>query len=152
LRRAGTDIRRTLIGEVFVEGWAHYTELLALEEGFHADDPRFALGVALDGLRRVARLSAAIGLHTGAMTVEDAAACFTRDAHVSGPAALAEAQRGLYDPTYVRYTWGRLAILALRERARAAWGAEFTPARFHRALLDLGSPPLGLLDTALERG
>jgi hypothetical protein len=152
LRRAPTDVRRTLISEVFLEGWAHYTEALALEEGFRGDDPRFAVGVALDGLRRVTRLTCAIGLHTGAMTVEDAAARFAGDAYVSGPAALAEAGRGIYDPTYGRYTWGRLTILDLRDRARAAWGAAFSLSRFHRALLDLGSPPLGLLDTILERG
>lgn len=42
--------------------------------------------------------------------------------------------------------------MALRERARAAWGSGFSLLRFHRALLDLGSPPLGLLYTALVRG
>jgi uncharacterized protein (DUF885 family) len=85
------------------------------------------------------------------MTVDDATARFAGDAYVAGPAAHAEARRGLYDPTYGRYTWGRLAILALRDRARTAWGTQFTLARFHRALLDLGAPPLGLLHTALER-
>jgi hypothetical protein len=40
----------------------------------------------------------------------------------------------------------------LRERARATWGAGFTLQRFHKALLDLGAPPLGLIGTAIERG
>ncbi|GAA3510750.1 hypothetical protein GCM10022220_57380 [Actinocatenispora rupis] len=152
LRRAPSAVRRTLIGESFVEGWAHYAEEMALEEGFHADDPRFAAGVALEALVRVVRLSAAIGLHTGAMTVAEAAARFTADAYLQGPAALAEAYRGTFDPTYGRYTWGKLAILDLRERARRAWGAGFSLPRLHAALLALGSPPLGLLDTAVERG
>ena len=39
-----------------------------------------------------------------------------------------------------------------REQARAAWGAGFTLKRFHSALMALGSPPLGLLGTAIERG
>jgi uncharacterized protein (DUF885 family) len=39
-----------------------------------------------------------------------------------------------------------------REQARAAWGTGFTLKRFHSALLALGSPPLGLLGTAIERG
>jgi uncharacterized protein (DUF885 family) len=42
--------------------------------------------------------------------------------------------------------------MALRERARAAWGAGFSLKRFHTALMDLGSPPLGLISTALDRG
>jgi hypothetical protein len=77
---------------------------------------------------------------------------FAADTHLAGPAALAEASRGTFDPTYGRYTWGKLEIMALRERARAAWGAGFTLKRFHTALMDLGSPPLGLLGTAIERG
>ena len=40
----------------------------------------------------------------------------------------------------------------LREQARKRWGAGFTLLRFHTALLSLGSPPLGLLGTALDRG
>ena len=40
----------------------------------------------------------------------------------------------------------------LRERARKEWGDGFTLLRFHTALLALGSPPLGLLGTALTRG
>ncbi|MGA8113313.1 MAG: DUF885 family protein [Actinocatenispora sp.] len=152
LRRAPSAVRRTLIGEAFVEGWAHYVEEMALEEGFHAEDPRFAAGVALEALVRVVRLSVAIGLHTGAMGVDEAARRFRTDAFLQGPAALAEAYRGTFDPTYGRYTWGKLAILALRERARTEWGAGFSLPRLHAALLDLGSPPLGLLDTAVQRG
>jgi uncharacterized protein (DUF885 family) len=77
---------------------------------------------------------------------------FEADTHLSGPAALSEARRATFDPTYGRYTWGKLEILKLRERARKQWGAAFTLQRFHKALLDLGSPPLGLLGTAVERG
>jgi uncharacterized protein (DUF885 family) len=42
--------------------------------------------------------------------------------------------------------------MALRDRARAAWGSGFSLLRFHSALLNLGSPPLGLLGTAIQRG
>jgi uncharacterized protein (DUF885 family) len=100
----------------------------------------------------VTRLACSIGLHTGAMSVTDAARRFEADAFLAGPAALSEARRGTFDPTYGRYTWGKLAVLDARERARAAWGADFSLPRFHAALLDLGSPPLGLLGTAIERG
>jgi len=71
---------------------------------------------------------------------------------MAGPAALSEARRATFDPTYGRYTWGKLEILDLRERARRAWGASFSLRRFHTAMLSLGSPPLGLLGTAVERG
>jgi hypothetical protein len=152
LRRTRGDVRRTLFSSAFVEGWAHYAEELCVEEGFLADDPRFAFGVWLEALVRVTRLACALGVHTAGMTVEEAAARFEADTHLTGPAALSEARRATFDPTYGRYTWGKLEILALRERARTAWGAGFTLKRFHTALMDLGSPPLGLIGTAIERG
>jgi hypothetical protein len=149
LRRAPTEVRRVLHSLSFCEGWAHYVEEVCLEEGFRARDPRFAIGVALEALVRVTRLSCAIGLHTGAMDQEEATARFMRDAHLARAGAAAEARRGTFDAAYGRYTWGKLEIMRLRERARAAWGEEFTLPRFHSALLALGSPPLGLLDAAL---
>ncbi|WP_049562362.1 DUF885 family protein [Nonomuraea sp. SBT364] len=149
LRAAGSDVRRLLQSMSFIEGWAHYAEELCVEEGFEADDPRFEIGVWVEALIRVTRLACAIGVHTGVMTVEDAAARFESDTHLAGPAALAEARRASFDPTYGRYTWGKLVILDLRERARREWGAAFTLRRFHKAMFDLGSPPLGLLDAIL---
>jgi hypothetical protein len=152
LRQAGSDVRRALQGEAFIEGWAHYAEELAVEEGFRDGDPRYAVGVAVEALIRVTRLACSIGVHTGAMTVPEAARRFAEDAYLAGPAALAEARRATYDPTYGRYTWGKLEILRLREEARRTWGAGFSLPRFHRALLDLGSPPLGLMGAAIIRG
>jgi hypothetical protein len=152
LRRVTSDVRRTVHSSAFVEGWAHYAEELCVEEGFGADDPRIVIGVWLEALVRVTRLACAIGVHTAGMTVEQAARRFEADTHLSGPAALSEARRATFDPTYGRYTWGKLEILRLRERARKEWGTGFTLHRFHEALLDLGSPPLGLLGTAVERG
>jgi hypothetical protein len=152
LRRLTSEVRQTVHSNAFVEGWAHYAEELCVEEGFGADDVRIVIGVWLEALVRVTRLACAIGVHTAGMTIEEAARRFETDTHLSGPAALSEAQRGTFDPTYGRYTWGKLEILKLRERAKKEWGNGFTLQRFHKALLDLGSPPLGLLGTAVERG
>ncbi|HET6192430.1 MAG TPA: DUF885 family protein [Trebonia sp.] len=152
LRHAAGDVRRTLFSDAFVEGWAHYAEELSVEEGFLAGDPRFAIGVWLEALVRVTRLACALGVHTAGWTVDDAAARFAADTHLTGEAALSEARRATFDPTYGRYTWGKLEIMRRREQARAAWGAGFTLKRFHSALLALGSPPLGLLGTAIGRG
>jgi hypothetical protein len=152
LRRMTSEVRRTVHSSAFVEGWAHYAEELCVEEGFGAEDPQIVIGIWLEALVRVTRLACAIGVHTAGMTVEQAARRFEADTHLTGPAALSEARRATFDPTYGRYTWGKLEILKLRERARKEWGPGFTLQRFHKALLDLGSPPLGLLGTAVERG
>jgi len=152
LRHVTSEVRRTLHSSAFVEGWAHYGEELCVEEGFGGSDPRIPVGVWLEALVRVTRLACAIGVHTAGMTIDDAARRFEADTHLSGPAALSEARRATFDPTYGRYTWGKLEILKLRERARKDWGAGFTLQRFHKAMLDLGSPPLGLLGTAIQGG
>ena len=152
IRHAPTDVRRTLHSSAFIEGWAHYAEELCVEEGFAADDPRFAIGVWLEALVRITRLACAIGVHSAGMTVAEGAARFEADTHLAGPAALSEARRATFDPTYGRYTWGKLEIMKLRDEARQQWGAGFTLNRFHASLLSLGSPPLGLMGTAIVRG
>ncbi|MEX0659349.1 MAG: DUF885 family protein [Egibacteraceae bacterium] len=150
LRRAPGDVRKALHSPAFVEGWAHYAEELLVEEGFRDGDPRYAVGVACKALLRVTRLLVSIGVHTGAMSMEEATAAFERDAYLPEPSAQAEANRATFDPTYGRYTWGKLAIRELRDDARRRWGAGYGLQRFHRALLALGAPPLGLMDTALD--
>ncbi len=150
LRRAPSSVRRILLSPAFVEGWAHYVEELSLDLGFRDGDPRFAVGVMIEALVRVTRLAAALGIHSGAMTVEEAARRFEADAFLAGSAALSEARRATFDPTYGRYTWGKLAIRDAATKARRHWGAGYSHARFHKALLDLGAPPLGLIDTVLE--
>ena len=143
------DVRRSLFSEAFVEGWACYAEELMVEQGFRADDPRFAIGVYLDALVGVTGLASALGIHRGTMTVDDATARFEADAFLPGAAARSEAERATYDPTYGRYTWGKLEIMSLRDEALAAWGTKFSLRRFHEALLALGAPPLGTMGDAL---
>jgi len=143
------DVRRSLASLAFVEGWAHYAEELMVEAGFRHDDPRFAIGVWVEALVRVTRLASALGIHRGTMSVEEAAARFHDDAFLEGPAAQSEANRATFDPTYGRYTWGKLEILALRDEAIAQWGPRFNLRRFHEALLELGAPPLGTIGHAL---
>lgn len=152
LRRAPGEVRQSLFGYAFAEGWAHYGEELMVEVGFRGGDPRFQAGVALEALVRLCRLSSAIGLHRGSMTVDDSVELFQSQAFLPEPVARSEAQRGTFDPGYGMYTWGKWEILATRDAAKSAWGSGFSLRRFHDALLELGSPPLGLLGTAIERG
>jgi uncharacterized protein (DUF885 family) len=136
----------------FLEGWAHYAEELFVEEGFRADDPRYAIGVAVEALIRVTRLAVSLGVHTGAMTVAEGARRFEAEAFLRGSAARAEAERATFDPTYGRYTFGKLQIRRVRDEARRIWRSGYTHRRFHETLLGLGSPPLGLLDDAVRPG
>jgi hypothetical protein len=150
MRRVRTDVRRTLQSEAFVEGWAHYVEELCLDEGFRAGDPRYRVGVAIEGLVRVTRLACSIGVHSRTMTIDDAVRRFETDGFLRGPAARSEAVRSTFDPTYGRYTWGKLELLALRDESQARWGRRYSHARLHTALLDLGSPCLGLMGQVID--
>src|SRR5699024_6539758 len=152
MRTLQSPVRRALHSMTFAEGWAHYAEEMLLEEGFGAyaaervagedfldgtewTPDHYEIGVWVEALIRVTRLSVAIGVHTEEMTVEQGAARFAQDTPLRGRAALSEAHRATFDPTYGRYTWGKLEILRLRERARKEWGSAFSLPRFHRALL-----------------
>ena len=133
LRHVTSEVRRTLHSSAFIEGWAHYGEELCVEEGFGAEDPRIPVGVWLEALVRVTRLACAIGVHTAGMAIDDAARRFESDTHLSGPAALSEARRATFDPTYGRYTWGKLGD---PQAARA--GQERLGRRLHLAALPQG--------------
>lgn len=149
MRHVGSPTRRTLWSELFFEGWAHYCEEMCLVEGFRDGDPRFQAGVAIEALVRLVRLENAVAIHTGGWDVTEGAHRFERDAFLSGPAATAEATRGLFEPTYVRYALGKLLMLRAGDRARRIWGAGYSRSRFHREVLALGSPPFGIVESAL---
>ena len=150
LRSLTSDVRRALLSNSFAEGWAHYSEELFVEEGFRSSDPRFAIGVYIEALVRVTRLAVAIGLHTRSLSLDEAVRRFEDDAYLAHATAKSEAVRATFDPTYGHYTWGKLEVLRLRERARTSWATGYSHRRFHDAMLALGSPPLGLLDHALR--
>jgi hypothetical protein len=150
LRAVPSDVKKSLHSSAFVEGWGHYAEELVLEQGYRDDDPRFQVGVALKALLRITRMAVAIGVHAGTLSIDEAVERFRHDAFVHTAVAEAEVARATFDPTYGRYTWGKLEILRLRDEARRRWGAGFTLRRFHDALLALGAPPLGLIDAALD--
>ncbi|HEX5120183.1 MAG TPA: DUF885 family protein [Pseudonocardiaceae bacterium] len=149
LRGLVSDVRRSLSSAAFVEGWAHYSEELFAEQQFRSGDPRYVIGMCVEALLRATRLYCSIGLHTGGMSVEDAAARFAAVSFLRGTAALGEARRGTYDPTYGRYTLGKLEIGRVRQRAMEVWQAGYSHRRFHDALLGLGMPPIGLLERAM---
>jgi uncharacterized protein (DUF885 family) len=149
-QRNGSLARKVYLSPSFVEGWAHYTEQLAIESGLGRDGHAAELAQIHDALLRDCRLLASIGLHTQGWTVEQATRLFQEKAWFEEHPAQREAIRGTFNPEYFCYTLGKLAIL----KAREEWlGKRFggNLRRFHDALLGSGCPPIGLLDSILER-
>ncbi len=141
----------------FVEGWAHYTELMMAEEGFGAQDgdklraAKIRLAQSDEALLRLCRLCSAVMLHCQGKSVAEAAKFFEDNCHYEPKPSLSEATRGTFDPGYLNYTLGKLQILKLRADWKRQEGDKFTLKRFHDELLRHGSPPLRLLRAVMLR-
>jgi uncharacterized protein (DUF885 family) len=135
LRPAPSRVATALWNDVLGEGWAHYCEEAAFDAGFRDGDPEAEVAMRTDALVRAARLLCAVGMHTQAMTLEEAAAEFEATAGLDPDHARLEAVRGTWDPGYFSYTLGKLEILALRDRV----GSDLRG--FHDRLLAGGTPP-----------
>ena len=141
----------------FVEGWAHYTEKMMLDEGFgrsKSDTPteeeikraaKYRLAQSDEALLRLCRLCASIKMHTQGMTVDDATKFFVDNCYYEEKTSRQEAMRGTFDPGYLYYTLGKLQILKLREDYKAQEGDKFSLKKFHDEMLKHGMPPIRLL-------
>ena len=135
----------------FGEGWAHYAEQMMIDEGFAAGSPEARLGQLADALLRNCRFVVSIGVHTGGMTMEQAAGRFVDDCKQDAATAQQQAERATFDPGYFAYTLGKLQILALRAEAKQRLGAKFSLQQFHDALLGHGAPPVALIHDRVLR-
>jgi uncharacterized protein (DUF885 family) len=147
-----SKVRKVFSANTNVEGWAHYCEQMMLDEGFHADDPRYRLAQLQDALLRDVRFIVGIRMHADNMTMAEAQKMFETDAYQPAPVALSETKRGTSDPTYGYYTLGKLMILKMRDDLRdlrTKSGASFSLREFHDAFLELGPLPLPLMRKAI---
>jgi uncharacterized protein (DUF885 family) len=126
----------------FVEGWAHYTEQMMIDEGFGNGDPKIRLGQLADALLRLCRFVVGIREHTEGMTVERATRFFMENAYMGETPSRIEAERGTFDPTYLVYTVGKLAILKMRDDYKRYRGKDYSLQEFHDRLLENGNAPL----------
>lgn len=138
----------------FVEGWAHYTELLLIESGYAGPSAKpgdavlaakYRLAQSDEALLRLCRLCAAIQMHCLGGSVDEATQFFMKHCHYEEKPARQEAIRGTFDPGYCYYTLGKLQILKLRRDYEAQEGARFSLRKFHDELLRHGAPPIQLL-------
>jgi uncharacterized protein (DUF885 family) len=144
-----SDVRRVVGANSNIEGWAHYCEQMVIDEGFHAEDPRYRLAQIQDALLRDARFIAGIRMHTKGMTVAQAEDFFVKEGYQPRPVARSESKRGTSDATYGYYTMGKLMILKLREDYKARQGAQYSLQNFHDTFIRLGPLPLALIRKAM---
>jgi uncharacterized protein (DUF885 family) len=120
-----------------------------LDEGYHADDPRYRLAQLQDALLRDARFIVGIRMHTQGMTMAQAEEFFVKEGYQVPPVARAETKRGTSDATYGYYTMGKLMILKMRADYMAKAGPGATLQGFHDAFIKLGPLPIPLVRKAL---
>jgi uncharacterized protein (DUF885 family) len=156
--RFPSRVRKILGSNTNVEGWAHYTEQMMLDNGYGqpgtgAKDERDAkflrLGQLQDALLRNARFIVGIQMHTGNMTYEQAVDFFQKEGYQPKETAVVEAKRGAGDPTYLYYTLGKLEIMKLRADLQKKEGAAFSLEKFHDEFLSQGFPPIKIVREAL---
>ena len=141
----------------FVEGWAHYTEKMMLDEGFgRSENPeptpeeaqraaKYRLAQSSEALLRLCRLLASVQMHTQGMSVDEATKFFVDNCYYEEKPARQEAMRGTYDPGYLNYTLGKLQMLKLREDYKTQEGENFSLKKFHDEVLKHGMPPIRVL-------
>ena len=151
LRTVPSRLRQVSSAASNTEGWAHYCEQMAIEEGFGGGDPRFELAQLAMAQQRIGRLVVGISMHTQGMTYEEAVRLFEERCAMAPVNAEREARRGAIDPTDLAYTLGKWRILELRDEVRHGLGARYSPRVFHDAFLKQGGSPLPLVRAAMLR-
>jgi len=150
-----TKVEKVFGSYAFIEGWAHYTEQMMVDEGFgenlgasqsdHLRAAKYRLAQTDEALLRLCRFCVSIQMHCQGMTVDEATRFFQQNCYYEQKTARQEAMRGTFDPEYLYYTLGKLEILKLREDYRRQEGGNFTLQKFHDEMLRHGAPPLPLL-------
>jgi uncharacterized protein (DUF885 family) len=151
-RRLPSHTRKNLWTPLTVEGWALYCEDMMGEEGFYrtAEEMLFQ---RVHLLWRAVRVLLDVGLHTRAMSFEDAVSQLIERLHVDRSSAEAEVRRYCAWPGYqLCYAVGRRELRRLRDDFKARRGDGFTLRGFHDAVLGYGGLPVTLIRWGLGLG
>jgi len=152
-----TPLEKILGSYAFIEGWAHYSEQMLIDEGYGEVGPaaanqpvalkaaKYRLAQLDESMLRLCRLCVAIKMHCQGMSLEDGSKFFQDNCYYGEKPSYAEARRGTFDPGYANYTLGKLMILKLRKDYQTQKEASFSLQKFHDEFLRHGMPPIPLL-------
>ncbi len=130
-------------GSSHSEGWALYSERLAVEQGWYEGDVPGLLGALGSELFRARRLVVDTGLHSKG---------WTRQQAIDYGIGAQEVERYVVWPGQAcAYMIVMLRILELRENAKEALGDKFSLPGFHDVVLRTGSVPLDVLAKVLDQ-
>ena len=146
-QRLENPIRRTHSESARAEGWATYLEEMLIQAGIAEDNPRIRELFYAALIKRGSRFFAEIGMHTGAMSLDEA------NAYMMEWVPYMEEDIGRYDLVgYLRrpglgsmYLLGKTQIEQLISERAFQLGDEFNLGEFHDDLLSRGVIPLTLI-------
>ena len=134
----------------YTEGWALYSEQLAVEVGM-TKDLYDELGVLQSEMFRANRLVVDTGIHFKKWTREEAMEYMKETTGMSDTEVRVEIERYIVWPAQATsYKMGMLKILELRDRAKNEMGDKFDLKKFHSIVLDQGIVPLFILEDLID--
>ena len=140
------EFRKHIHNAAYAEGWGLYTERLADEMGLYtAAVDRMGM-FAADSMR-ACRLVVDTGLHALGWSRQQAIDYMVDNSPLKESMCRPEIDRYIVSPGQAcSYMVGRLEIQRMRAEAEQRQGSDFDVKKFHSAVLDSGSLPLGVLD------
>jgi uncharacterized protein (DUF885 family) len=144
------EIRRQHSDNIFIEGWALYTEEMLSRTGLYPVNSASQGQVLRLSRYRAARIGVDVNLHTGKWTFEQAVQYFMEAGGLDKEAAEGEAAGAAASPTQkITYMTGKWQIMRLLGKYRDKQGANFRLGQFHDDLIKNGSLPLSIVEWIL---
>ena len=145
------DFRRNDYISAYGEGWALYAEKLGIEMDIY-ETPYQDFGRLTYEMWRACRLVIDTGIHSKGWTREQAQNYLADNTALSIHEITTEIDRYISWPAQaLSYKLGEYTIWQLRREAEERLGADFDLRDFHDFILSLGSVPLEILKTEVQR-
>lgn len=144
------EFRKHLHNSAYAEGWGLYTERLADEMGLYSG-PVDRIGMLAADSMRACRLVVDTGMHALGWSRQQAVQYMVDNSPLRSSMCQPEVDRYAVTPGQAcSYMVGRVEIQRMRAEAEQRQRESFDVKRFHSAVLDSGSLPLGVLDRVVR--
>jgi uncharacterized protein (DUF885 family) len=144
------EFRKHLHNSAYAEGWGLYSERLSDEMDLYSGAIN-RMGMFSADSMRACRLVVDTGLHALGWSRQQAIDYMVANSPLTEGVCRPEVDRYICRPGQATsYMVGRLEIERIRREAEQRQGDRFDVRRFHSAVLDSGSLPLGVLDRVVS--
>ncbi len=151
LEQQGRPAFRNAYISAYGEGWALYSERLGTEMGIY-ETPYEVFGMLSYQAWRASRLVVDTGVHAKGWTREQAQKYLMENTALYRHEVETEVDRYISWPGQaLSYYLGEMAIVEARAKAEKALGGKFDIRAFHDTVLELGSVPLPVLKSRIDR-